>query len=155
MKNLYLVPLRARHVRRIAPFLREADKAEALALDGRPAIEHLMEAVDSPQAFAIMDGSVPCGACGYLHFNEDETDHPFTTVWMVGTPRLTEEPKTFIKESREWIKDWLKVYDSLENFVYTGNVKHIRWLHQMGATFHEEWVSPTGHIFRHFKITNV
>lgn len=150
MKNLYLVPLRARHVRRIAPFLREADKAEAVALDGRPAIEHLMAVVDSPYAFAIMDGSVPCGACGC---------HPFrpgvAAVWMVGTPRLTEDPKTFIKESCEWIKDWLKVYNSLENFVYIGNVKHIRWLHQMGAAFHEEWVSPTGHTFRHFKITNV
>jgi len=143
--SLYLVPLRARHVRRIAPHLREQDQAEALALDGRSAFQHLMDATDQPGAYAIIDGSVPCGACGIQPWS-DET----AIIWMVGTPRLTQDVRQFIKATREVISEWHLQYPALFNWVHTGNTKHIRWLYHMGATFGPEHVTSVGGMFREF-----
>lgn len=146
--SLYLVPLRARHVRRIAPYLRDQDQAEAMALDGRSAFHHLMNAVDQPGSYAIMDGSVPCGACGISPWSTPDTG----VVWMVGTPRLTRDPKEFMYATREFISQWHLQYPMLTNAVHLGNTKHIRWLHRMGAHWGPEWVSPVGGMFRMFTI---
>ena len=146
--NLYMVPLRARHVRRIGPYLRDQDQAEALALDGRPAIQHLSEAVGIPGSFAIMNGSVPCGACGVTP--AEYLGEGVGIAWAVGTPRLTSNQREFLRASREVLAEWHKQFPILSNGIHAENTKHIRWLHRLGARFVYEGESPTGAKFRSF-----
>lgn len=147
MSNIYAMPARVRHVRRFVSHLREADQREALALDGRPAILHLLEAVSLPSsnAFTVFYDNVPCGIFGVIE-EAPEIGNP----WMVGTPLLFKEREAF-RISREVVDQMNWRYPLLRNAIHARNSVHIRWLEWMGFTIGKPFRSSlTGEPFRIF-----
>jgi hypothetical protein len=56
---------------------------------------------------------------------------------MHGSPKLTENLREFLRESKELVEEWKKRYGTLGNYIHDKNTKHIRWLKYMGFTINE------------------
>lgn len=71
-------------------------------------------------------------------------------VWMLCTKAVEEKPIGFLRETRRLLKEALKEVGYLENYVWTGNELHIKWLEWLGAEFGD--TTPDG-LFQYFKFT--
>jgi hypothetical protein len=56
---------------------------------------------------------------------------------MVGTDRVVEHRKTFLRESRRWVAHFHDTWKVLSNLVDERNRTHIAWLKWLGCEFHE------------------
>lgn len=55
--------------------------------------------------------------------------------WMVASPNLKKHRKLLMRYSKEVIQEMLNQFDTLNNYVDSRNVLHIRWLKHMGFSF--------------------
>jgi len=58
-------------------------------------------------------------------------------IWMLGTHRMHNIKKTFVKHSREWVGRLFGDYTTLTNLVMTDNELSVRWLTWLGATWRD------------------
>lgn len=59
------------------------------------------------------------------------------TAWLLGTPELGKIPRTFMIESRAFVRAMLEVFPVVINFVDQRNAPSLRWLRWLGAKFGE------------------
>ena len=66
-------------------------------------------------------------------FGVSQTADPLiAVVWMLCTERLPQYSKTFIKLSKQWVKEQNKKYSILMNYVDARNITSIKWLKHLG-----------------------
>jgi len=129
MNKYELAPFRDHHPFQVLPYLREEDVEEAEAGGSFPDEALIGSVVNSDCVFTVFCEGEPVGFFGYRRVFESFS----AMIWMVGTDRLTEYPKSFLARSNEVLENLLEQYDYLHNQVYKGNTTHIRWLEAMGA----------------------
>jgi len=74
------------------------------------------------------------GVAGQLNWDEGPgTGNP----WMLASPELTSIRKSFLRECRGYVEEWLMVHGSLAGYVWAKNEVHIQWLRWLGFQFDE------------------
>lgn len=130
----------------LAPLLREADRAEVLAL-GRDPVEALSVSVgrsaeawtarDDGGAIICMGGVVPASLIG-----------PTASPWLLGSPLVERHARTFLRETRRLVDRWSQEWPSLRNMVDARYERAHRWLRRIGFTVSEPRpLPPTGAMF--------
>ena len=84
------------HASAIAPFLRPADLEEVKYVgNGREPVDVLLESIErSHECYTVFVGVTPVGLFGLVH------THTGSCPWALGTPELTFNKKTFMRESK-------------------------------------------------------
>lgn len=77
----------------------------------------------------LKDGT-PVAIFGVTFCNEH-----FGAVWMMGTKRISEVHREFLRQCKNWLPTLHKKYPLLGNVVYAKNDIHIKWLKFMGFQF--------------------
>lgn len=73
--------------------------------------------------------------------------------WLVGTPDITYHQKTFLRETRFWVRQWQKHYSHLTNIVDADYGAAIRWLTWLGFTINPpEPLGLDGRLFCRFTL---
>jgi hypothetical protein len=130
--NRGLRPATAADVRHVATNLRPADKAEALAAAGVPAIVALAESVHHSRAtWSLYAEDTVAGLLGL----QDTAVPEIGVVWMLCTPVIDRYPFTFLRDARELLPIVHRYHPIVTNQVDERNTVHIRWLRWMGFTF--------------------
>ena len=138
---LAIVPATSDHALELAPRLRAADLAEIEASTGRPIDDVLLDSL-SRAVWAetlVLAGRPEAigGLCTQsLMFGPG-------IPWMVGSDRLTERARWFLRQSRRQVARMLGFYDSLVNFVDARNAASLRYLRHLGFTL--DPAQPWGH----------
>lgn len=151
--QLYVVPTTWQHVRRVGPYLRDADALEARALTGREPLLALEESFRiSHETFTVMDGSVPVGIGGIVH------DISLSYPWLCGTDRMVRRWSDFARASLEWFplvnQGALRRGNDLVCACHELNTVHLRWLLWLGFTI--DWKEEiAGHRFNRCVFKNV
>ena len=138
---------KSRDIRKLSGRLREADAQELLAA-GNASVESAL--ADSFHSSTLrrtieLDG-VPVGMFGIV---PETLLGDIANVWLLGTPELAQIKKTFVRQSRRVIAEFLLHYPVLWNVVDCRYVSAIRWLESCGAVFDEGSAIPG---FRRFSI---
>jgi len=114
----------------LGPNLKEIDTLEVSACSGGSNIDGILSAFDVPNSkiYTIVDdkddyilGMFGCGDC--LHSGVG-----FGVPWLLGTKRLEEHSKQFLRHNRKWVKEISGEYEILYNYIHTDNAIGQRWL---------------------------
>lgn len=133
--GLYVVHATARHARQLGPNLREVDKAEIKALSGMEPIDALTLALNAcHEVFTVKTGADAVGMFGH-----SGTPDGIGCIWMVGSPRLTEDVPDFWDALREWWDRMTFRYAECRNSLMNDNRLHRMWLYRMGCVFGDPW----------------
>lgn len=68
-------------------------------------------------------------------------------IWVVCTTEVDKHPVKFLRFCKPWFKEWVKI--PVHNVVWLDNIKHIRWLTWLGATW-KSTVRINGTLFKEF-----
>ncbi len=68
-------------------------------------------------------------------------------IWVVCTTEVDKHPVKFLRFCKPWFKEWVKI--PVHNIVWLDNIKHIRWLTWLGATW-KSTVRINGTLFKEF-----
>ncbi|WP_322996963.1 hypothetical protein [Castellaniella sp.] len=127
----YVIPATPELARELCPLLRDADRAEVVALTGAPPEIILPERAS--QAFAMFseEGELAglCGCDPVCHAPE------VGVVWMVGSNLLVQHPVEFLRASRLWLDERHGHYPILTNRADARNAQHLKWLRWLGFRF--------------------
>lgn len=142
-------PTRRWAVRHIAKHLRPADERELRAIRGADAtisdvLFDCVERSDWTLVGYIGDEPICIGGVAPSPLQRG-VGHP----WMLGTRRIEDVPKTFIRITREMVAKMHETYPTLTNFVMKANDVHVRYLRHLGFTFGDEYLIQ-GEPFLHF-----
>lgn len=144
------VRAKAAHIARLAPHVREADRAELWAgwrhtpeQSLRYGLEHSSHAwtglIDCEPV--CMFGVVPASLLGGSG-----------VPWLIGTDALVAQQILFLRHCRPHLARMQRLYQHLQNFVAADNTAAVRWLEWMGFTMHEPRpLGPDGALFRRFE----
>lgn len=135
-KDCYVELSTIRDAELISERLRPADRHELTATTHESPVRVLVDGVrNSSPCFTLRcnRGDI-CGIFGV----RDTSDPNSGVVWMLGTERIHTISRTFLRQSREWLKELHKNYDLLYNVIDARNKLHIKWLTWMGFEFHKE-----------------
>jgi len=119
---------------KVAPILREADKAEieatvgldhavALAYAAQSCLLPLTMVDDQEQPFGMFGVAVNPSMAGYGN------------IWLLSSDYLFEARITFLRQSKMWQAAIEQPYHIVGNVVSENNLKHIRWLKWLGYRF--------------------
>lgn len=131
----------------LAPRLREADKKEVYASSGMNPEDALTESLlisDINMCWCAMLDGVPEIMWGVSHVTDE-----IGGVWLLGSDRISEIPRRFIREARHYIEVMHEKYPVLTNYVHTDNIKSLMWLSLLG--FHIGGQEPYGHLGQKFR----
>lgn len=117
----------------LAPRLRKEDVEEVEHSGGLPPEIALRYALQiSNIAYAVVwKGNVIAlfGVTGQIDWGDGPgVGHP----WMLASPELTSIRKSFLRECRDYVKNWLSVHGTLDGYVWAKNTVHIQWLQWLG-----------------------
>lgn len=138
---LVVLPSVASDVERMAPRLRNEDRAEIVAASGEPSIIALGRGfVESMPCFtayyndrpAVMFGVTPSKR---LHPLVDPDFPRVGYVWLLATDDVNEFKTAFLRLSRKWFDRVTRDYDIVGNVVDERNTRHIQWLEWVGVKF--------------------
>ena len=123
-------------IHRISNNLREADLQEIAAATGEdPHAALLRSFTMSEECYSVIlndDDEEPVAVFGVVQHPEIED---YGIIWMVGTDKLTDIRTTFLRKSKDWIKQLFgDKYKTIGNFVDQRNEVHVRWLQWCGFT---------------------
>lgn len=138
---------KSRDIRKLSGRLREADAQELLAA-GNTSVEGALAysfSSSTHRRTIELDG-VPVGMFGLM---PETILGDIANVWLLGTPELAQIKKTFVRQSRRVIAEFLLHYPVLWNVVDVRYVSAIRWLESCGAVFDEGSAIPG---FKRFSI---
>lgn len=72
--------------------------------------------------------------------------------WMLGTDKIQDIRKSFLRECRDYVEEMHRNYPMLTNFVWSKNTVHIAWLKWLGFQFGEaKPMGPDNELFIHFQ----
>lgn len=115
------------------PILREDDRKEAELASGRDATSTLASSfLSSERCYSVYHKGKPLfmfGVCPYPGAIN------VGVVWLLGTDEINKIPKTFLKESKEWINHMSKGYMCLTNAIWEKNKMHLKWIEHCGGVF--------------------
>ena len=112
------------------PKIREVDVEEVKATIGLDIKDGLMasyQTSDETYTMVADDGDL-VGMFGLTK----TADPLISVVWMLCSERLPQFSKTFIKLSKQWVKEQNKKYSILMNYVDARNITSIKWLKHLG-----------------------
>ena len=114
--------------------LREEDMLEILGLMSHPRDAVYMSYATSSKCYSVRDemNNLYC-SFGVAPINGTNIG----SAWLLGTRRLPNIKKFFLKHSAEKVEDLLQGFDYLTNFVMRSNKLSIRWLEWLGAEFND------------------
>jgi len=114
--------------------LREEDMLEILGLMSHPRDAVYMSYATSSKCYSVRDemNNLYC-SFGVAPINGTNIG----SAWLLGTRRLPNIKKFFLKHSAEKVEDLLNGFDYLTNFVMRSNKLSIRWLEWLGAEFND------------------
>lgn len=121
---------------RLAPRMREADKAEVFAATGDSPLTALKrgEGVSVPLCTILDDQHNVIGIFGAV---PDAEDNVSASVWMLGADALIRSPlkRWFLRECPKYIDGLNNLYPMLHGCIDARNTVHVQWLRWMGFTF--------------------
>lgn len=118
-------PATIHHALALAPHLREQDKLEVMRSSGRKPTSALVSSLlASDWAGAVVDGGGFVVAIFGLAGLTTEVGAP----WLLASDDLAKDWRTFLRESRGYVKEMHRFYPSLMNYVDVENKVAIRWL---------------------------
>lgn len=114
--------------------LREEDMLEILGLMHHPRDAVYMSYTTSSKCYSVRDeyNTLYC-SFGVAPINGTNIG----SAWLLGTRKLPQIKKFFLKHSAEKVDDLLQGFDYLTNFVMRSNKLSIRWLEWLGAEFND------------------
>ena len=114
--------------------LREEDMLEILGLMHHPRDAVYMSFATSSKCYSVRDewNNLYC-SFGVAPIEGTNIG----SAWLLGTRRLPQIKKFFLKHSAEKVADLLDGFDYLTNFVMRTNKLSIRWLEWLGAEFND------------------
>ncbi len=114
--------------------LREEDMLEILGLMHHPRDAVYMSYATSSKCYSVRDemNNRDC-SFGVAPINGTNIG----SAWLLGTRKLPQIKKFFLKHSAEKVTDLLDGFDYLTNFVMRTNKLSIRWLEWLGAEFND------------------
>jgi hypothetical protein len=133
----YLRPVIESDIKLVAENIRPADRDECLAAAGAsPELALWFSIKSSEQSYTLItpEGAA-AGICGIAAGQGADN----RMVWMLGTPLIERHARLFVRESHKWLDT---IPYLLWNRVDTRNTKHVKWLHAVGAKFHDTIPSP-------------
>jgi hypothetical protein len=127
--------------------IRKTDLKDALWLAPRLRTEDLIElrsfCPNVPPVAALIDGiklSDPCWTIlgednkPIAIFGVAPLDTNLGSVWLLGSGRIKDIQREFLRHSRFWIEELHSKYDVLTNYIYAENTVHLKWLKWLGFT---------------------
>lgn len=91
---------------------------------------------------ALMAGSTPC-----------TTYEGFGRVWMLGTPAIKDNARTFLRLSKSSLDLLFADYTALYNYTYVHNDVHHHWLRWLGFSFiRSVELTPNNHFYEFVKV---
>ena len=114
--------------------LREEDMLEILGLMHHPRDAVYMSYGTSSKCYSVKDemNNLYC-SFGVAPINGTNIG----SAWLLGTRRLPQIKKFFLKHSKERMLGLLDGFDYLTNFVMRSNTLSMRWLEWLGAEFND------------------
>ena len=119
----------------LAECMREEDKAEVYAAEGKSPLRALQDANKvSRDTYTAWDGDDILCSLGII---------PLTLVggtaspWFLSSTHLPKHPRALLFNSRHVVDAWAGQYDLLVNWVDARYTKSIRWLRKLGFTIHD------------------
>lgn len=114
--------------------LREPDKKELQILFGDGWDERILKNWLSMNGvrIAYMDNGEPVAVFGVMQVGN------IGSIGMLATNNIEKEIKSFLIQGKIWVDKQLKKYKTLVNFVYSENIKAIKWLKWLGFTVEEK-----------------
>ena len=108
--------------------LSEADEFEMIQEFGIIYYDILIKECISDDIKIMLDESgVPIGLFGLREIQTDVGE-----VCLLVTDEFKYHFKSFLNQAQDCIKNWLKKYDRLENWIYKSNESGIKWLKKLG-----------------------
>ena len=138
--NKYLRPTTVEDVMFLAPNLRQADRNECLAATGREPLGILLDGLrlaDKTMTMVAPTG-IPVGIVGVGKSAVEDAG----SIWLCATDDIEKYQMTFLRNSKQVLKQLQQEYLVLHNFADARNELHITWLRWMGFSFinkHEQW----------------
>jgi len=114
--------------------LREEDMLEILGLMHHPRDAVYMSYVTSSKCYSVKD-EMNNLYCSFGVAPIEGTN--IGSAWLLGTRRLPQIKKFFLKNSKEKVEELLNGFDYLTNFVMKSNTLSYRWLKWLGAEFND------------------
>lgn len=129
----------------LAGSMRKEDREE-LEAQGRMPYGGLYESMTtSIEAYYAVHENMPLAAFGTSLCPEG------CSIWMLGTTMCERHKKALVACMQDYIKDSLKKYKVLTNYISKDNTKALRVIKKMGAAFEEE-VETGGKTFVRFTL---
>lgn len=139
-------PATPEDVRFVGERLREADRAEVLALGVRPEVGLRMSAEASDYVWCGWIGGVPSMIFGCSRNVLSERGE----VWALGTDNCTGHPREMLIYGRRVLRMMLDIFPVLENYCDARYEKSLRWLKKIGFTIGDpEPYGVNGALFCH------
>lgn len=153
-KDVMVRPATAGDVERMANRLRASDVAELWAANHDKPKKALMDGLAcSEPCMAVIYRGAPVAMFGVA---PHESGRDFGCIWLLATPELEKIKTTFLKVSRKFIDEMLKVYPVLFNMVDDRNKTSIEWLKWCGADMAPATAyGPDDKAFRYFEFRRI
>jgi hypothetical protein len=117
----------------LAGNLRANDVREIKAFSGNDPHTALLRCLQSSkECWSGYTDNTIIGMFGVCNSPDDPT---VGVPWMLASEGIYEYKRLFIKESKVWVKNLIKDYDALVNYVDARNHNAIRWLKWLGFDF--------------------
>lgn len=116
----------------VSESLRDQDEVELYLLTRKAPLEALVESVEASEysKCLYLDG-IPAAVFGVSRLGEG-----VGVPWMMGTEKLVERSRVWLKAAPAMRDFFHKHYPTLTNIVHSKNTKSIRWLTRLGFQFH-------------------
>lgn len=139
-------PAAPEDIRFVGERLREADRAEVLALGARPEVGLRMSAEASDYVWCGRIDGVPSMIFGCSQNVLSDRGE----VWALGTDNCTNHPREMLVYGRSVLRMMLDIFPVLENWCDARYEKSLRWLRKIGFTVGEpEPFGAKGALFCH------
>lgn len=131
----YARPATLDDVRHVAEHMRPLDVEEARAFGLSPlqALEIGLHQSDVCLALIAPDGT-PCAITG---ISPNERYRNWGAIWLLGTSQIEDVPMTFLRHSKQVLKEMADStpYEAFFNYTYAPNTLHHKWIKWCGFTF--------------------
>ncbi len=130
MPKISIIPATVHHALDLAPRIRRDDKWEVMCSSGLNSVDALTQSIQFSEMCwtALLDGrpEICWGVCKF------PPNPSMGIVWLLSSEEMYKIPGRFVRESHTYVDKMLKVFPTLFNYVYVGNMPSRKWLENMG-----------------------
>jgi hypothetical protein len=130
-----VVPASIDHIESMLPHIREADIVELWAANRVTPEDALLIGIGiSTEAWTgLIDGKPVC----IFGVAPASMLGGIGVPWMVGTADIDKHAKAFLRRCKSYVKQMLRLYNYLVNYVDSRNTRAIAWLRWLGFTIYD------------------